>query len=139
MTVGEKIRFKRKEKKLTQKALGELCGMSGELVSQYESGTKQPKIVTLKKIALALDIKTNYFLDMDSDEETLFEKMTGINYRQIKIYADALEMSVPEFMGMITKQSIEFIKAGLLGKNLVIVNDKLAELDALGKTPKEGN
>lgn len=56
MTVGENIRKLRKEKGLTQKQLGELCGINEVQIRRYELGgeNSNPKIETLHKIAKAL-------------------------------------------------------------------------------------
>lgn len=56
MTIGEKIKQIRKEKGLTQKALGELLSISEGMVRQYELGIRNPKIETIEKIASALKI-----------------------------------------------------------------------------------
>ena len=63
LTIGEKIKYCRKEKGLTQKALGELCGMSSEKISQYERGIRNPKWLAVNKIARALNVSANYLLD----------------------------------------------------------------------------
>ncbi len=57
MTVGEKIKQYRKERKLTQKKLGELAGSSEAMIRQYELGLRNPKIETIEKIADALSVK----------------------------------------------------------------------------------
>lgn len=56
MTVGENIKRIRKEKGLTQKKLGELCGINEVQIRQYESGKANPKIETIDKIASALEV-----------------------------------------------------------------------------------
>lgn len=53
---GDKIRKLRKEKGLTQKQLGELCGIADSNIRKYESGKQNPKLETLQKIAKALDV-----------------------------------------------------------------------------------
>lgn len=53
---GDMIRKYRTEKGLTQKKLGELCGIADSNIRKYESGNQNPKIETLQKIADALDI-----------------------------------------------------------------------------------
>jgi transcriptional regulator with XRE-family HTH domain len=131
MTVGNKIRAARKEKALTQDALGERCGMSGSMVRQYELGIKNPKLVTLKKFAKALGVNTQYFLDIETNELTPLEKLIGSDLRQIQIYAKYFEMNVPEFMIMVLKQGIENAKGKLLGKEPHIVHALLDELKAL--------
>ncbi len=51
MTIGENLKRLRKEKKLTQKQLGHLCGMADSAIRRYELGKSHPKIQTLHKIA----------------------------------------------------------------------------------------
>lgn len=56
MPIGEKIRSLRKERGLTQKKLGELCGIAEPTIRRYEVETLNPKIETVEKIASALGI-----------------------------------------------------------------------------------
>lgn len=56
MTVAENIRKFRKERKMTQRQLGEKCGMYESQIRKYELGTANPKIDTIKKIADALNV-----------------------------------------------------------------------------------
>lgn len=65
MTVGKKIKQIRKEKGLTQKGLGELLSISEGMIRQYELGIRNPKIETVKKIALALQISPFELMDYD--------------------------------------------------------------------------
>ena len=54
MSIGENIKKKRIQKGLTQKQLGELCGMADSAIRRYENGRANPKYETLEKIAAAL-------------------------------------------------------------------------------------
>lgn len=65
MTKGEKIKKCRLERGLTQKKLGELCGMSEAQIGQYENGYREPKRETLEKIVLALEVPLTYFFSSD--------------------------------------------------------------------------
>ena len=56
METGEKIKNLRIEKGLTQKELGELCGMADSAIRRYENGRANPKLQTLQKIAAALNV-----------------------------------------------------------------------------------
>lgn len=56
MTTGENIRRIRKERGLTQKQLGELCGINEANIRKYELGNQNPKIDTIQKIAIALGV-----------------------------------------------------------------------------------
>jgi len=133
MTIGERIKAKRKEKNLTQNELGSECGMSGVQISKYESGAKKPKLVSLKRIAIALQTSIHYFLDVESEDFSILEKLTGASLKQLQVYADTLDMSVPQFVTMGINQSIEFAKAYALNKEPKILNKSLAEANALDK------
>ena len=77
MTVGENIKKIRKEKGLTQKELGKLCGMSEAQIGQYENGLRNPKMETLEKIANALDISYFELLDIsETTKESNIQKIT---------------------------------------------------------------
>ena len=60
--IGEKIKFYRSQKKMTQKELADKIGASYQQISQYERGQRKPKIETLRKIADALDTETLCFI-----------------------------------------------------------------------------
>ena len=51
MKIGEQIRTIRKHHGLTQKELGTLSKTSESTIKQYESGTRQPRLEQLQKIA----------------------------------------------------------------------------------------
>ena len=55
MNLGEKIKQARQERGLTQKQLGDLCGMADSAIRRYESGRGNPTQKTLERIARALD------------------------------------------------------------------------------------
>ena len=56
MAVGDKIKSMRKERGITQKKLGELCGIAEPTIRRYEANRLNPKIETVEKIASALGI-----------------------------------------------------------------------------------
>jgi transcriptional regulator with XRE-family HTH domain len=55
-TIGENIKRVRKEKKMTQKDLGEIVGISNTYLSDIEIGRTNPSIKTLKRIAKGLEV-----------------------------------------------------------------------------------
>lgn len=73
MTVGENIKRFRKEKGLTQKQLGELCNpnISAGTIRKYELSILNPKIETLQKISIALDVSLT---DLNNDLDMLFNR-----------------------------------------------------------------
>lgn len=80
MTVGEKIRTYRTMRGISQKTLGELAGGINEVtIRKYEAGDRNPKPDQLLKIANALGLSINLFMDFDietvSDVLSLLFKM----------------------------------------------------------------
>lgn len=67
MTVADNIRRIRKEKNLTQKQLGQKCGIAESTIRRYELGLLNPKFETLQKIADALNVDI-YSLDERMDK-----------------------------------------------------------------------
>lgn len=83
MTTGQRIRSARKERGLTQKALGELLGVTQATVGQYETNPNPPKIETLQKIALQLNVPIAYLIGTVSSyswDVALDQKLTHIGY-----------------------------------------------------------
>lgn len=62
-SIGENIRYYRKEKGYTQKQLSELSGLALITIQQYESGKRTPQINQLKKLSSALNIDINSLID----------------------------------------------------------------------------
>lgn len=56
MTFAENLKRKRKEKGFSQKEIAEKLGVSQPSYAQYETGKRNPKFETVKKIAAALEI-----------------------------------------------------------------------------------
>lgn len=71
MTIGENIKRIRKEKNLTQKQLGELCGMADSAIRRYELGKSTPKLKTLHRIAKGLKVPVNTLVDRCGPEYQL--------------------------------------------------------------------
>ncbi len=87
MPTGTKIKEIRKQKGLTQKQLGDLCGMADSAIRRYENGNANPKIETLQKIADALEVSIiDLFENISIDEY----KQTAEYHRAMQ-YQDALD------------------------------------------------
>ncbi|MBU4438189.1 MAG: transcriptional regulator [Acetobacterium sp.] len=63
MDTKDKVKKYRKEKKLTQKQLGELSGLSEITIRKLEAGKSNPKIETLQKIANGLNVSLSDITD----------------------------------------------------------------------------
>lgn len=84
MTVGECIKQIRKEKGLTQKALGEKCipKISESNIRKYENGKQNPKIETIGRIAQALEVSVFSLLPSGKMPESQFNDCFGDLIRQ---------------------------------------------------------
>lgn len=67
MTVGERIREARKYRQMTQRELGELCGIAEPTIRRYELGMLNPKFETIRKIASALDFDPGWLVYEEHD------------------------------------------------------------------------
>lgn len=65
MTIGERIKKNRQQKKLSQKELGKLLGVSQQMIGQWESPNANLTLDTIQKLATALEIDINELLGND--------------------------------------------------------------------------
>ena len=63
--LGEKIKKYREEKKLTQVEVAEVLGVKPATISKYESGTLEPNIESLKKLAELFEVSVDELLKED--------------------------------------------------------------------------
>ena len=67
-SVGKKLKFLRKSKRITQKQLANRTSLSPSLLSQIENGQIAASLTTLDKLSSALNVKISYFLDEETVE-----------------------------------------------------------------------
>jgi len=92
MEVGDRIRAIRMERGLTQKELGELCGMADSAIRRYESNRGNPTQKTLLKIAKALGVHLRDLSDDSWLEEIDRQHPTaGKEYARYKAVNQYLE------------------------------------------------
>ena len=79
MTTGEKIKYFRNMRGISQEMLGQLSGINPATIKKYEYGIRNPKPDQLLKITNALGVSINVFMDFDietvSDVLSLLFKM----------------------------------------------------------------
>lgn len=63
--LGEKIKLYRENKNMTQFEIAELLGVKPATISKYESGTLEPNIESLKKLAKLFDVSIDELLKED--------------------------------------------------------------------------
>ncbi len=69
--VGNKIKEFRKQKRLTQKELGDLIGVKHNTVSGYEKGSSSPEQDTLFKLAKVFGVSIDTFFPEHTKGDTL--------------------------------------------------------------------
>ena len=67
--IGDKIKELRLRNGLTQKSLGEKCGIAEPTIRKYELGKLNPKVETVKKIADALNVSVSEIMDWSKFDE----------------------------------------------------------------------
>ena len=61
---GCRLRELRQEQRLSQRALGEKVGACNQSVSFWETGSREPDLDTLKKLALIFEVSVDYLLGL---------------------------------------------------------------------------
>ncbi len=84
MTIGERIKLKREELGLTQRALSEKLYVKRETVNQWESGTRQIKGDDIARLADVLDTTCDYILRGVETEQLNFFKDLGLTGQAVK-------------------------------------------------------
>ena len=101
---GDRIKKYRIEKKITQKKLGELCGIDDSNIRKYEAGNQNPKIETLQKIADALEIPVSYLYmgklidpkELDLESNNRLTRITSLKRKLLAQYKKALDSVLTE-------------------------------------------
>lgn len=154
MTVGENIKRIRKERGLTQKKLGGLCGLSEGMIRQYELNLRTPKLETVEKIASALGVAPSILMGVDyydkkypelakqsKEYEGFIDYLNSLGYLINDIYSPS-QIPIEEFekagkMDLVPEEciesrfvlgeshSVEFIKDG---KSFILEDDEFEEL-----------
>lgn len=101
MPTGIKIREIRKRKGFTQKQLGEKCNIAESTIRRYESGSLNPKIETLQKIAGALEVplfkllQSDETIEIDGKETHPIDLTTFDNPKDIDIIIKSINKDNP--------------------------------------------
>lgn len=59
---NEKLKAARKQKCLSQAALGKLIGVRTQTISNWETGKSKPNLETVNKLCEILDVTLHYFI-----------------------------------------------------------------------------
>ena len=69
MTIGEKIRFIRQFRGITQAELGRRIDLTGDRIRQYENDVRTPKQEVIDDLAEALNIDSSFLVDHNIDKD----------------------------------------------------------------------
>ena len=147
MTVGEKIKYYRNIRGISQEMLGNLSGINPATIKKYEYGIRNPKPDQLLKITNALGISINLFMDFDietvSDVLSLLFKLD----EQVDMNFDAEKDENGEFIPSTVKLSFQnaainqklctYLKAKQIKENLENSKEKLSAKDDYTETINE--
>ena len=137
MTTGEKIKYFRNMRGISQEMLGQLSGINSATIKKYEYGIRNPKPDQLLKISNALGISINIFMDFDietvSDVLSLILKMD----EQIDMKFEAEKDEEGNFKpstvkmsfknNMINKKICTYMKALEIRENLINAKNEYSE------------
>lgn len=92
--IGQRIKLKRKELKLTQEKLSEILDVSPSYISEIERGTSISSISTITKIAQILDLSLDYLIygiTQSNSDFTFSELLKTIPKKEHKFYIKLCE------------------------------------------------
>ena len=63
----ERLRALREHRRMNRKALGELCGLSKNMIGKYERGEREPSIAALIEIADFFEVPIDFLLGREKN------------------------------------------------------------------------
>ena len=94
--LGARIRTARRQKKITQEKLGEICSISTAHIGHIERGTRIPSAETLFRISSSLGVSLDYlFFDSQNDSENILKsisaQLAGKDGEKVKIFLSTVK------------------------------------------------
>lgn len=86
---SQRLKYLRKEKKLTQNDMAELLGITRQGYAKYESGSGEPDIKAIDKLANFFNVTTDYLLgrsDIKNPEKMTNEGISNADYEKLTAY-----------------------------------------------------
>lgn len=111
MTVGERIKELRLQKRLTQTELGKLVGLTYIQIGRYETNKSNPSADVLNKLASALDTTTDFLMKGTEDEAVaaqLTDKELLKQFKQVEQLSPEDKNLIKTFIdAFLTKRQIQ--------------------------------
>lgn len=147
MTVGEKIKYYRNIRGISQEMLGNLSGINPATIKKYEYGIRNPKPDQLLKITNALGISINLFMDFDietvSDVLSLLFKLDEQVDMKFEVEKDDNGEFIPSTVKLsfqnaaINRKLCTYLKAKQIKENLETSKEKLSAKNDYTETINE--
>lgn len=93
----------RKERSLTQQQMADTIGIHVNSLKKYESGQAQPSLDVLKKIALALNVSTDFLLFEEHERDPSdalalqFEAVSQLHGEEQRVVMEVLESLIIKY------------------------------------------
>jgi len=81
--LGNRIKTLRLEKKLTQSQLGTLLGVTGSMVSSYETSIRMPSYEVLISLSVIFNVTTDFLLGKRYNKVIKADELTDDEYTAI--------------------------------------------------------
>ena len=102
MNFGQNMMLIRKQKKLSQAALGKIIGTSGDVIGRYERGDINPSVEVVTKLADALEVSIDFLVgktSLELDTQTLrrIEDISKLPKDKRKYVLNLIDMVLRDF------------------------------------------
>lgn len=86
MSLGHKLKYLRKQEKLTQPVIAEILNVAINTYSQYENDIRKPSFELLRKLSEFYKVDTMYFTDKQIDDEEINRNHDDILKLEKEVY-----------------------------------------------------
>lgn len=102
MNFGDNMMLLRKQKKLSQAALGKLIGTSGDVIGRYERSDIKPSIDVVIKIADALEVSIDYLIgrssiELDKEVTERLRRISALTNEDKTFLYNMIDMALRDF------------------------------------------
>lgn len=126
MKIGDRIKYFRLQKGMTQKRLAEEVGLAEITIRQYEANKREPKDEIIRKLVKALDVNIHQLIDDSVGNESInFEKELVSDSPVLKAYIRTNLTDSPLFHDAMEHAIHEALHLDAGSESLVINYNKL--------------
>ena len=141
-TVGDRIRYFRKDRKMTQDKLAELTGIHPVSIRKYETNKMQPQIEQIERIASVLDVNVSAIVGYNSKPSIVrtVGDLTGVLMMLYKAHVLMIIGKPPFNDEDVNKEGFDPLEGMDPQKMLIMLNPMLSDYFDVAKiTSAKGN